>query len=168
MSGLPWLREAGEGLPHRGGMHVWPAKARIVLVIYGSSLGLLGAVHDVQEHFRFAYAGTVFHSKEYKRGGKRDSTMFEVHDGGCFVIKRILEVTDTRSTANGEAVLLCGKVVRKQSYAGLSAHIADCFFSRSHPLIALKVSEISKPCVFVSFGDREDFICTVPNFIERD
>ncbi|XP_077551275.1 uncharacterized protein LOC144164922 [Haemaphysalis longicornis] len=129
---------------------------------------LVGDVHDVQEHFRFAYAGTVFHSKEYKRSGKRDSAVFGAHDGGCFVIKRVLEVTDARSTANGEAILLCGKVVREYTHADLPDHISNCFLSRSQPVIALKLSAIAKPCVFVSFGDREDFICTVPNFIERD
>ncbi|XP_077547929.1 uncharacterized protein LOC144160537 [Haemaphysalis longicornis] len=119
--GYPRLEKAY----HVGGACMFGRPKRVLFLSSmeaASVNSLVGDVHDVQEHFRFAYAGTVFHSKEYKRSGKRDSAVFEAHDGGCCVIKRVLEVTDARSTANGEEILLCGEVVQSTVVPRMPPH----------------------------------------------
>ncbi|XP_064467922.1 uncharacterized protein LOC135378756 [Ornithodoros turicata] len=128
----------------------------------------LNGVPNVKEHFRFAYHGTVFHSAQYKRSRKSNSTAFESLNGQCFFIKRIFEVTDTTSLHNGQVILLCGRIVCQESDIELPPHIIECFRSLHNPLVAIRLSEISKPCILVSFSDDENFMCKIPNLFERD
>ncbi|XP_049273643.1 uncharacterized protein LOC119398647 [Rhipicephalus sanguineus] len=129
---------------------------------------VLNHVPRVQEHFRFLYLGTIFHSRNYKRSCKSDSSLFETEDGEFFIIKRIFEVIDESSVSNGDVLLLCRKVVAEETEVGMPGHIMPCFFSLQCPLVALRLSCVAKPCIFLSFSDEEKFFCRVPNLIERD
>ncbi|XP_049273313.1 uncharacterized protein LOC119399356 [Rhipicephalus sanguineus] len=126
-----------------------------------------GHVPIVQEYLRFSFLGTIFHSQSYK-AGRKNSSVFECKSGGFYSIKRIFEITDSSSVLNGEAVLLCTKIITGDNIAGLPPHISDCFFSLAYSLVPLSINDIAKACVLISLNDKEDYICTVPNMLERD
>ncbi|XP_077511368.1 uncharacterized protein LOC144121829 [Amblyomma americanum] len=129
---------------------------------------MLNNIPRVQEYFRFFYRGTVMHSQQYQRGTKSDSSVIESQDGEFFVIKRIFEVVDEGSPSNGEVVLLCRKIVCEDCDLYLPGHIMQCFFSLEFPLVALNLSGVAKPCIFVTFSNEENYVCKIPNLIERD
>lgn len=133
-----------------------------------SIVSVLRHVPKLHEHFRFTYQGTVFHSTEYTRSAKSDSSVFESKDSDCFLIKRILEITDASSPNHGEVILLCGRIVNEEIEIELPPHIVHCFHSLHRPVVALKVADIAKPCVLLSFSEEENFVCKVPNLYERD
>ncbi|KAL3212138.1 hypothetical protein MRX96_000780 [Rhipicephalus microplus] len=126
-----------------------------------------GQVPIVQEHFRFSILGTIFHSESYK-AGKKNSSVFESKTGGFYSIKKIFEVTDPTCALNGGTVLLCTRIVAGNNVAGLPPHISDCFFSLVYSLLPLSMNDIGKACVLVSLNDKEEYICAVPNMVERD
>ncbi|XP_049516681.1 uncharacterized protein LOC125942543 isoform X1 [Dermacentor silvarum] len=92
-----------------------------------------GHVPSVQEHLRFSYIGTIFHSANY-RAGRKNSSVFECNRGGFYAIKRIFEVTDSSSTSNGQAVLLCTKIVTDNNVEGLPPYVSECFFISIFPV----------------------------------
>lgn len=126
-----------------------------------------GHVPPVQEYLRFSYLGTIFHSENY-RTGKKNSSAFQSMSGDFYLIKRIFEVTDLSSISNGQAVLLCTKIITDNNVAELPPHVSGCFFSLAYSLLPLNVTDILKPCVLISLNNTEDYICTIPNLIERD
>lgn len=112
-------------------------------------------VPRVQEHFRFFYWGTIFHSRQYERCCKSDSSFLESEDSKFFTIKRIFGVIDESSLSNGDILLLCRKVVREESELCMPGLIMSCFFSLQYPLVAVKLSFVAKPCILMSFSDQK-------------
>lgn len=129
--------------------------------------GWCGHVPIVLEYFRFSFLDTVFHSESYK-AGKKNSSVFQCGTGGFYSIKRIFEITDSSSVLNGEAVLLCARIIADDSMAGLPSHISGCFFSLAYSLVPLSINDIAKACVLISLNEKEEYVCAVPNMVERD
>lgn len=99
---------------------------------------------------------------------KKDSSVFESRNGDFYAIKRVLEVADHASPADGQVILLCLKIVPENAGTDFPPHISEFFFSVAYSLLPLSIPDIAKPCVLISFDEEEHYLCSVPNLIERD
>ncbi|KAG0443816.1 hypothetical protein HPB47_014494 [Ixodes persulcatus] len=121
--------------------------------------------YSVVEYKRFILDKHVYHSQQYTRTKKRDSSMIITKSGEYCQIVRIVQVLSDCT----QCVLLCKKVVMIDGDVRFPDHIKECFVSKQRTFIAVNIEDILSGCLFINFVHEDTaYICDIPNFIERD
>lgn len=106
----------------------------------------------------------VYHSTQYKRPTKSDTTFVETVQG-CFRIEKIVLTT---SCGSEKCFLLCREVLFLNS-SSFPPHIKPCFLSGSNLPTVLQPVDIIRSCIYIEFcEEKKAFLCLMPNMIERD
>ena len=141
----------------------------------------VGQLRDVQKFKRISIGEQVLHSLDYKSVLKRNSSTVLTKDGNIYQIKYYVKVylrcpnaifcvESLQCVCRIPHYFAVSQLLEKAQVKLSSDTITHATVNRNKKAtVAVQLTTISSDCVFVSYGGSNvDFVCQVPNQIERE